>query len=114
MTLPGHNPSLIFALLLLGTTASLGCAVAARSSAIAEHARADAPCWAYDLHYVTLIEDHGLVGDTAPDVLAEAALSLVDARSACRAGDIARALRLYEAVPLDGIRNTPFYRVLLR
>jgi hypothetical protein len=110
----GFKPSRILALLLLVSTASLACAAAAGSPTAAEHARPDAPCWAYDLHYVTLIEDHGLVGDTDPEVLAEAALSLVEARSACRAGDTGRALRLYELIPLDGVRITPFYRVLLR
>jgi hypothetical protein len=74
----------------------------------------DAACHAYDLHVLTLIEDHGLVGDTSAEDLREATFQMLKARAACREGDVNQALRLYEAINLDAVRMAPFYRVLMR
>ncbi len=48
----------------------------------------EAACGAYDLHVLTLIEDHGLVKDTEAEVLREAAFTMLRARRACRVGDM--------------------------
>jgi hypothetical protein len=74
----------------------------------------EAACVAYDLHVLTLIEDHGLVEDVAPEVLKNAASRMFEARTACRQGDIERAVQIYDNIHLDPIRMTPLYRVLLR
>ena len=73
-----------------------------------------AACAAHDLHAVTLIEDHGLFEDTDPEVLHEAALQVSKARQACRAGDLGRALALYEGIALEHVRTSSFHRILLR
>jgi hypothetical protein len=91
------------ALLMSTVTASL---------ANPEQRRLDAACAAYDDHVLTLIEDHGLVGDTAPEVLSEAAWRMVDARLACREGDAKRAFQIYASIPLHGVPPL-LHRVLL-
>jgi hypothetical protein len=68
-------------------------------------------CTAYDLELVTRIEDHALVGSTAPSTLAAAAFAILDARTACLSGDIDGAVRLYEAIPLGRIGMSPFHRM---
>lgn len=77
-----------------------------------EQRRLNAACAAYDVHVVTLIEDHGLADDTAPEVLSKAASGMLDARLACREGDAKRALRIYGSIPLDGVPPL-LHRVLL-
>ena len=69
---------------------------------------------AYDLHVLTLIEDHGLVGDTEPETLRHAASQMLEPRAACQAGSVKRALALYESIPLDHVPMTPFHRILMR
>ncbi len=76
--------------------------------------RPEAACIAYDLHVLTLIEDHGLVEDTDPETLRQAAFQMLDARAACRSGDVRRALALYSSIPLGHVPMTPFYRILMR
>jgi hypothetical protein len=70
-------------------------------------------CAAYDLHLVTLIEDHGLAGATAPDVLRGAVTRMLEARIACRKGEGRRALQIYDSIELAPVRMMPFHRVLL-
>jgi hypothetical protein len=70
-------------------------------------------CAAYDLHLVTLIEDHGLAGATEPDVLRGAVTRMLDARIACRNGERRRALQIYDSIELAPVRIMPFHRVLL-
>jgi hypothetical protein len=70
-------------------------------------------CAAYDLHLVTLIEDHGSAGATEPDVLREAVARMLEARIACRNGEGRRALRIYDSIELAPVRIMPFHRVLL-
>lgn len=73
----------------------------------------EAACPVYDLHITTLIEDHGNVGDTDPEVLRAAALRMLDARLACREGDVTRALQIYDSIELDPVPMSPFYRVVM-
>jgi hypothetical protein len=77
-----------------------------------EPPRPEAVCAAYDHHVMMLVEDLGLVGEAEPDLLARAAMTAIEARVACRAGDYARATRIYESVSLQRPRMTSFYRVL--
>jgi hypothetical protein len=78
-------------------TALLASVLATAAAAGPDRRRADA---AYDLHFVTLMEDHGLVGGGDPEVLAATAMTIIEARLACRTGNHERGLKLYEAVPL--------------
>lgn len=71
----------------------------------------DAICTAYDLELVTRLEDHALVGAATPPTLAAAAFTLLDARAACLSGDVEEAVGLYETIPLDRIRMSPFHRM---
>ena len=98
-----HAPTLGLALLMSTAPAAL---------ADPERRRLNAACAAYDIHVLTLIEDHGLVGDTVPEVLGGAAFRMLDARLACREGDAKRALRFYGSIPLDGVPPL-LHRVLL-
>ena len=95
---------LAFAVNILATVVAAG----------SERPRPEAACVAYDLHIFTLVEDHGLVEDTAAEVLSDAAFRLLEARLACRKGDTKRALDIYDSIHLDHIRMSPLYRVLLR
>ena len=83
-------------------------------AAESERPRPETACVAYDLHIFTLVEDHGLVEDTAAEVLSDAAFRLLEARLACREGDTKRALDIYDSIHLDHVRMSPLYRVLLR
>ena len=92
-------------LVSIGTTAAL---------AGPERPRTKAECAVYDLHILTLIEDHGLVEDTEPQVLWEAASQMLAARAACSEGNTQRALQIYDSITLERVRLSPFYRVLMR
>ena len=95
-----------FALLIsMGTPAAL---------AGAERPRLDQACVAYDVHILTLIEDHGLVDETEPQVLWEAASRMLEARAACGEGHTQRGLQIYDSITLERVRLSPFYRVLMR
>ena len=71
-------------------------------------------CAAHDLHLLTLIEDHALLGHTEPHRLANAAWDMISARAACREGNHERGLELYGAVELDYLPLMLFDRVLMR
>jgi len=71
----------------------------------------DEICAAYDLELVSRLEDHALVGATAPSTLASAAFTILEARAACLSGDTAAAVGLYEAIPLSRIGMSPFHRM---
>jgi hypothetical protein len=95
-----------FALLIsMGATAAL---------AGPERPHMKAECAVYDLHIVTLIEDHGLVEETESQVLWEAASRMLEARAACSRGDTQQGLQIYDSITLEGVRLSPFYRVLMR
>lgn len=83
------------------------------AQARAEHASSQVrACAAYDHHVTMLIEDLGLAREAHSDLLADAAMTVLDARAACRAGEYVRAFRIYETVPLHRPRMTSLYRVL--
>jgi hypothetical protein len=84
------------------------------SALASEHSLRQVACAAYDVHVLTVIEDHGLIGDTDHRRLAEAAMIMLDARMACGRGETESALALYESISLDRVRMSPFHRVLLR
>ena len=113
MPLQGQKPSpgsrwLPIALALVGSV------VATAASASSSRHQPEAACIAYDLHVLTLIEDHGLVEDTEPEILRQAAFTMLEARSACHSGDVKRSLALYDGIPLDPVPMAPFYRILMR
>jgi hypothetical protein len=70
-------------------------------------------CAAYDLQVVTLIEDHGIVEEIPASDLAAAALQMLVAREACRSGDPARGIEIYDGIPLHRLRMSPLYRIQL-
>ncbi len=92
-------------LISMGTTTAL---------AGVERPRTQAACAVYDLHILTLIEDHGLVEETEPEVLWQASSRMFEARAACSRGDTQRALQIYDSITLERVRLSPFYRVLMR
>jgi hypothetical protein len=66
------------------------------SGAIAQATVGSPVCAARDLELVTLIEDHGSASDVAPERLAKAGLTQMDARLACSAGRQAEGIALYD------------------
>ena len=67
-----------------------------------ENARLVPPiCAAADLWLVTLIEEHGEAQDVAPETLAQAFFTMVEARKACNEGQIEAAIKIYEGIRLD-------------
>lgn len=79
-----------------------------------ERLTAEQACAAFDVHYLTLIEDHGRAEEIGPEVIFEAALTLIDARAACRTGDFARGISLYSFLSLAAPGVAPSDWVLLR
>ena len=57
-------------------------------------------CVAADLKLTTLIEAHGEAQDVPAEVLAQAFFTVMEARNACNAGQVERAMKLYESIPL--------------
>jgi hypothetical protein len=79
------------------------CLAAAGASA-AESATVPSPiCVAADLKLVTLIEAHGEAQDVAPEILARAFFTVLEARRACNAGQVEAAMKLYEGIPLPKV-----------
>jgi hypothetical protein len=85
----------------------------AASIACADQLPLETACAAYDLHLVTLVEDHGLAGTTEAGVLRRAVMRMLEARVACRNGETMRALQIYDSIELAPVRIMPFHRVLL-
>jgi hypothetical protein len=68
---------------------------------VAESAIVVSPiCAAADLRLVTLIEAHGEAQDVAPEILAQAFFTVVEARKTCNQGQVESAIKLYESIPL--------------
>ena len=68
---------------------------------VAESATVVSPiCAAADLRLVTLIEAHGEAQDVAPEILAQAFFTVVEARKTCNQGQVESAIKLYESIPL--------------
>jgi hypothetical protein len=55
-------------------------------------------CALKEIEVITFIEQHGNAQDMAPDLLARAAFTLMDARMACREGRVSQALALYNSI----------------
>ena len=79
-----------------------------------ERPRTEAACAVYDLHILTLIEDHELMEDTEFEVLRGTSSRMLEARAACSAGNTQQALQIYDSITLKRVRLSPFYRVLMR
>jgi len=55
-------------------------------------------CAQKEIEVITLIEDHGVAADLAPDRLGDAGLAMLRARLACYEGRIAEAVALYDEI----------------
>jgi hypothetical protein len=76
--------------------------LAAAGATTAESARVLPPiCAAADPWLVTLIEEHGEAQDVAPETLAQAFFTVVEARKACNLGQVEAAIKIYEGIRLD-------------
>ena len=75
-------------------------AAASQVAAADQRLRPENACAAYDLHILTLIEDHGRAQEIGPKKLYEAMTTVLHARTACRTGDYAQAHRLYSRLDL--------------
>jgi hypothetical protein len=57
-------------------------------------------CAASDLRLTMLIEAHGEAQDVAAETLAQAFLTVLEARKACNEGQVEAAMQLYDSIPL--------------
>jgi hypothetical protein len=66
-------------------------------------------CSQKDIAVITLLETRGEAGDVPAERLGNAALTILDARSACSAGRVGEAIALYQSVldlgPVASIRR---------
>src|SRR5262245_12437624 len=70
---------------------------------VAESATSWSPiCAEVDLRLVTLIEAHGEAQDVAPEILAQAFFTVMEARKACHQEQVEEAIKLYESIQLPG------------
>lgn len=65
---------------------------------VAQDAAKARQCAMRDIEVVTLIEDHGEANDIAPEQLAKAALTQMDARVACSNGHMEDGMALYNDI----------------
>jgi Domain of unknown function (DUF1127) len=80
--------------------AASSCLATAGATA-AESATVVSPiCAAADLRLTTLIEAHGEAQDVAPEILAQAFFTVMEARKACHQEQVEEAIKLYESIPL--------------
>ena len=66
--------------------------------AVAQDAASKRLCAARDVEVVMLIEDHGEANDIAPEQLAKAFLTQMDARVACSNGHMEDGIALYNDI----------------
>ncbi|HEY0567671.1 MAG TPA: hypothetical protein VGD13_06000 [Xanthobacteraceae bacterium] len=65
-------------------------------------------CAAREIALITMIEDRGQADNIAPEVLSDAALSLLRARAACYAGRVSEALATYDrTLLLTSVASAP-------
>jgi hypothetical protein len=57
-------------------------------------------CSELDLKLTTRIEAHGEAQDVAPETLAQAFFTVLEARKACNQGRVETAMKLYDSIPL--------------
>ena len=81
-------------LTLAGITVSL----LGASRAIAQATSGPSLCAARNVQVVILIEDRGTANDVAPERLAEAVLSQLDARAACSEGRVTERIARYDEI----------------
>ena len=55
-------------------------------------------CAARDVEVVILIEDHGAANDVAPERLAKAGLTQMEARTACSEGRVTEGIAIYDEI----------------
>ena len=60
-------------------------------------------CAALDLQLVGTIEEHGEAGTLPSDSLSASYFKLLDARSVCRSGRVAEAVRMYGEISLTSV-----------
>jgi len=82
--------------------------LATAGATVAESATVVSPiCAAADLRLTTLIEAHGEAQDVAPEILAQAFFTVMEARKACHQNQVEEAIKLYESIPLrDAISHS--------
>jgi hypothetical protein len=68
------------------------------SDAVAQATSGPSLCPARDVEVIILIEDHGAANDVAPERLAKAALTQIDARDACSKGRVTEGIALYDEI----------------
>jgi hypothetical protein len=66
--------------------------------AVAQDPASKRLCAGRDVEVVTLIEDHGAANDIAPEKLAKAGLTQMDARVACSNGHMEDGIALYNDI----------------
>jgi hypothetical protein len=81
-------------LILAGITVSLFGA----SGAVAQAISGPSLCAARDVEVVILIEDHGAANDVAPERLAKAGLTQMEARTACSEGRVMEGIAIYDEI----------------
>src|SRR4029453_16209362 len=80
--------------------------LATAGATVAESATVVSPiCAAADLRLTTLIEAHGEAQDVAPEILAQAFFTVMEARKACHQGHVEPAIQLYESIPLPAVTS---------
>jgi hypothetical protein len=103
------NAQILSRATLLSIVAFRLCAVASiclatGAALVAESATVVSPiCAAADLRLTTLIEAHGEAQDVAPEILAQAFFTVLEARKACNQGQIEAAMELYRSIPLRSV-----------
>jgi hypothetical protein len=82
--------------------------LATAGATAAESATVVSPiCAATDLRLTTLIEAHGEAQDVAPEILAQAFFTVMEARKTCHQEQVEEAITLYESIPLrDAISHS--------
>ncbi|HEY8567183.1 MAG TPA: hypothetical protein VIL65_16920 [Beijerinckiaceae bacterium] len=100
-----RRPELLGALMV---SALLGPALAAERTLEIAHSTdelviSDGPqrCAAFDVHVLTLLEEHAEAREVAPDDIVRAAFALVAARQLCVRGRTREAMRAYADIALD-------------
>ena len=68
------------------------------NGALAQTATGPSLCPARDVEVLILIEDHGMANDVAPERLAKAGLTQMEARSACANGRAGEGIALYDEI----------------
>jgi hypothetical protein len=81
-------------LILAGITVSL----LGLSGAIAQAISGPSLCPARDVEVIILIEDHGAANDVAPERLAKASLTQMEARTACSEGRVTEGIAIYDEI----------------